>query len=222
MAFKVFLTHGTARASRMLMGRDPAYQDRWMLPLARHLERAVGAQVTTHYWSGHLFGPWAASEVCDCAEALGAYLEGFDTTRDVAVMVCKSNGAQLVENALALAKDVWPRESAIEIRLATPLRGSVNHDRLFRRRYWLTSDADTLYRWGRTSFRLLWPRSDAITETLISVRLLGCTHHDFNVDTPLVALSNGAPTSLFQLYCPMVTGDADAWLEAGFQKQGPR
>lgn len=155
-SYQVFLTHGTLGPNQLVF-RRPDRNSQWMGALAEHLEASGSARIYQHFWSGSLLGPWNKREISTCASALEKFLGGLSPS-DTVVFIVKSNGSQLVENAIAcLDQSLMDSRRMVEIRLSSPLRGSSAHASLFSKRYWLTSDSDSLFKNSRRLLRLFCP-----------------------------------------------------------------
>lgn len=209
-AYSIFIIHGTRRVSLRNLFTKTEPRREWMGLLSASLSERVGL-VECYSWSGKLFGAWSNHEIQIRARAIENFLK---RASDKVVFISKSNGAQLVENSLSLVSDeYWNQKEFIELRLATPLKGSQIHASRFHCRTICTSPMDNMYKVGKLLFKLLYPTNDYNDSNLINVFFDDLSHSEFNKDIAIRRVRDSHPDSLYELYAKIIISNTEFSME---------
>ena len=206
MSYSIFLIHGTAKISPRNFFAKKKPRHKWMDTLSESLSKETGT-VKCFYWSGRLFGAWSNREIQSCADAISTFLK--KSTNKV-VFISKSNGAQLLENSLSLVpKKYLSEKEFIELRLATPLKGSQIHANWFRTRTICISPTDRMYKLGKLFFKPLFPAADFDDCNLLQISFEDFCHGDFNENIIVKRESDIHPFPLYELYAKIIISNAE-------------
>ena len=209
MEVRVFITHGTARPQYITQKQRDEHQNRWLDDLIAYLEKKIGARCRKFLWPGTISSPWKESVIERCTEELVEFFELGTHRKEggpARAIIAKSNGAQVVENALdRLERTGHLLDFEVEIRLASPLRGSKEHANRFSRRFLLVSDRDLLYKVGRILLRPFFSKYDYEDPNQYAIHFPLLNHNNFNHNCKVLL---GKKTyDMYDIYARLLAGD---------------
>lgn len=207
MRIKIFIIHGTTRPWHS-RARRAEWSRSWTTALAHHFKEKIGAECKTFLWSGNLIDPYCDEEIKNCWDTLATFCETSNEasmhTKPFKVLFEKSNGSLLLENALhKYGTTIPPRFFDLELRIATPLKGSKRIQELVKNRYLLYSQVDCLYQFGRLLLPLIHHTYDSYDSRQKKIVLKGLNHSDFNLN--IQTKLNTRTISLYDLYTEIIS-----------------
>lgn len=185
MKYRIFITNG----SRFWFHSRKRFWDktqRWTKNLSQYFTERLDADCQVFLWPGDFKGPWDKSIQASCWQSLNKINFCEEPQEPIKkILFLKSNGAILVENTLKRYFPDLPNDYFdLELRVASPLKGSKWWDAKVRNRCLLYSNNDLLYLLA--GFYLGAKRQFNYDSTKLSkIQISGLFHHQFNKDNKI-------------------------------------